>query len=52
MAHRLNFWVISTTLSISFILVYQYQYNSPLVRHHDSSKDMVEQLGYRYYSYV
>ena len=53
MAHQLNSPVISTTLNISFILVDRYQYTSPpLVKHLVRSKNMVEQLGKPYYSYV
>ena len=52
MAHQLNSPVISTTLNIPFILVDRYQYTSPLVRHLVRSKNMVEQFGYPYYSYV
>ena len=52
MAHQLNSPVTSTTLNIPFILVDRYQYVSPLVRHLVLSKNMVEQLGYPYYSYV
>jgi hypothetical protein len=45
MAHQLNSPIISTTLIISLILVYQYRYTSPLVKHHVRPKYMVEQLS-------